>query len=226
MTFNFLPGLGCNFLPAVAASVRELHKPTIIGHQGAPRSKSPTHTHHTHKFRTPSPSSVSSSTSKPTQTRPPLRAISQGMTHLAGRRVQKVRWAPETGCGLKPHAVVRWGRKPFARVAYRGHLGHWRPKSPKNLKMSSSMPDMTGRPGHRTMEMNGGSSAPHLARTPCVPLFSTLLNRGGNRRAFRSIVRWNLRPVIFGVEFPTSRLWGAAKKTRAHTKGVMQPHAS
>ena len=33
--------------------------------------------------------------------------------------------------------------------------------------------------------MNGGSSAPCLARTPCVPLFSTLLNRGGNRRAFR-----------------------------------------
>ena len=25
--------------------------------------------------------------------------------------------------------------------------------------------------------MNGGSSAPYLARTPCVPLFSTLFNR-------------------------------------------------
>ena len=33
--------------------------------------------------------------------------------------------------------------------------------------------------------MNGGSSAPCLACTPCVPLFSTLFNRGGNRRAFR-----------------------------------------
>ena len=44
---------------------------------------------------------------------------------------------------------------------------------------------MTGRPGHRTMEMNGGSSVPYLARTPCVPLFSTLFIRGGNRRAFR-----------------------------------------
>ena len=30
---------------------------------------------------------------------------------------------------------------------------------------------MTGRAGYRTMEMNGGSSAPYLARTPCVPLF-------------------------------------------------------
>ena len=68
------------------------------------------------------------------------------------------------------------------------------------------MPSMTGRPGHQTMEMNGGS---YLARTLCVPLFCTLFNRGGNKRAFRlpgavqgiiSIVRWNLRPVIFGVE--------------------------
>ena len=33
------------------------------------------------------------------------------------------------------------------------------------------------------MEFDGGSSAPYLARTPCVPLFCTLLNRGGNRRA-------------------------------------------
>ena len=48
-----------------------------------------------------------------------------------------------------------------------------------------SMPNMTGRPGYRTMEMNGGRSAPYLARTPCVPLFCTLFNRGGNRRAFR-----------------------------------------
>ena len=33
--------------------------------------------------------------------------------------------------------------------------------------------------------MNGGSSASYLARTPCVLLFSTLFDRGGNRRAFR-----------------------------------------
>ena len=44
---------------------------------------------------------------------------------------------------------------------------------------------MTGRPGHRTMETIGGSSARHLARTPCVPLFCTSFNRGGNRGAFR-----------------------------------------
>ena len=46
------------------------------------------------------------------------------------------------------------------------------------------MPNMTGRPGYRTMEMNEGSSASYLARTPCVPFFSTLFNGGGNRRAF------------------------------------------
>ena len=69
------------------------------------------------------------------------------------------------------------------------------------------MPNVTGRPGCRTTEMNGGSSAPYLARTPCVPLVCTSVCRGGNRSTFRlpgagiiSIVRWSLRPVIFGVE--------------------------
>ena len=71
------------------------------------------------------------------------------------------------------------------------------------------MPNMIGRPGHQTMEMIGGSSVPYLARTLCVPLFSTSFNRVGNKERFRlpgggrgiiSIVRWNLRPVIFGVD--------------------------
>ena len=43
---------------------------------------------------------------------------------------------------------------------------------------------------------------------PLYPLVLYFLNGGGNRGAFRlpgkggivSIVRWNLRPVIFGVE--------------------------
>ena len=34
-------------------------------------------------------------------------------------------------------------------------------------------------------EMNGGSSASYLARTPCVPLFCALVSKGGSRRAFR-----------------------------------------
>ena len=33
--------------------------------------------------------------------------------------------------------------------------------------------------------MIGGSSVLYLARAPCVPLFSTLFIRGGNRRVFR-----------------------------------------
>ena len=64
-------------------------------------------------------------------------------------------------------------------------LEEWK-KVRKAKKMSeNSGTNMIGRPRYRTMEMNGGSSAPYLARTPCVPLFCTLFNRGGNRRAFR-----------------------------------------
>ena len=33
--------------------------------------------------------------------------------------------------------------------------------------------------------MIGGRSASYFARTPCVPLFCTLCNRGGNRGALR-----------------------------------------
>ena len=58
------------------------------------------------------------------------------------------------------------------------------PRTPKENR-NNSTPNMTGRPGCRTMEMIGGSSVSYLARTPCVPLSSTLFNRAGNRRAFR-----------------------------------------
>ena len=77
---------------------------------------------------------------------------------------------------------------------------------------SGSGTDMTGRPGHRTMEVIGGSSASYLACTPCVPSFCTLFSKGGSRRAFRlqgragimSIVQWTLRPVILGVDWRVS----------------------
>ena len=80
-------------------------------------------------------------------------------------------------------------------------------KQGKEDQSLNSTPNMTGRPGCRTMEMNGGNSAPYLARTPCVPLFCTLFNRVETeglldyqgRAGIISIVRWNLRPVIFGV---------------------------
>ena len=72
-----------------------------------------------------------------------------------------------------------------------------------------SASDMTGRPGYQTMEMIGGSSASHLACTPCVHLFCALFNGGveteglldyQGRAGIISIVRWNIRPVIFGVD--------------------------
>ena len=67
---------------------------------------------------------------------------------------------------------------------------------------------MTGRPGDRATEMNGGSTASHLARTPRVPLFMLIfvgLETKGRldfqgRRGITSVVRWNLRPVIFGSD--------------------------
>ena len=87
-------------------------------------------------------------------------------------------------------------------------------------KSKKSMPNMTGRPGHRTMEMNGGSSAPYLACTPCVPLFVHCLIRAETedqgRRGNISIVRWNLRPVIFGVE-KGAVLTKTAKMTNLHS---------
>ena len=60
------------------------------------------------------------------------------------------------------------------------------------------------------MEMNGGSAASYLTCTLCVPVFlliSVGLEAKGlldfqGRRGITSIVRWNLRPVIFGVDNP------------------------
>ena len=89
----------------------------------------------------------------------------------------------------------------------------WRPtllKVPERFweRAQKSMPNMTGRPGYWTMEMNGGSSAPYLARTLAFPWVvhclirvetEGLLDYQGWAGIF-SIVRWNRRPVIFGVE--------------------------
>ena len=58
---------------------------------------------------------------------------------------------------------------------------------------------MTGRSGHRTMEMNGKSTVSYLVRTPILKGLEVkgfLAFQG--RRGIASVVRWNLRPVIFG----------------------------
>ena len=66
------------------------------------------------------------------------------------------------------------------------------------------MPNSIGRPGRRTMEMNGGSSASYLERTLYAPLFA-FCSTGMEAKGFldcqgtagtNSIVSWNLRPVI------------------------------
>ena len=67
--------------------------------------------------------------------------------------------------------------------------------------------------------MNGGSSAPYLARTPCGPLFVHCLIRVETEglldyqgwAGIISIVRWNLRPVIFGVEAKRSPVQSKVK---------------
>ena len=64
-------------------------------------------------------------------------------------------------------------------------IGTPAPLSTLVLRSLVSTPNMTGRPGSRTMEMNGGSSASYLVCTPCIPLFCTLFRRGGNRRDSR-----------------------------------------
>ena len=79
---------------------------------------------------------------------------------------------------------------------------------------------MTGQPGHRTMEMNGGSSVPYLARTPCIPSFFTLFNIVGNRKAFRlpgeGVSTW---PIGCGTPSPFSEIFprGEHAKWRCDT---------
>ena len=70
------------------------------------------------------------------------------------------------------------------------------------------------------MEMNGRSTVSYLMRTPRVPFLMLILIgleaknslAFQGRRGITSVVRWNLRPVIFGVETSTSR------KTQKKTK--------
>ena len=48
-----------------------------------------------------------------------------------------------------------------------------------------SMPNMTGRPGYWTMEMNGGSSAPVPRLCPLRSLVCTSFNKGGSKGVFK-----------------------------------------
>ena len=78
----------------------------------------------------------------------------------------------------------------------------------------TNVTNVTGRPGDRTTEMNGGSTASYLARTPRVPLFMLIfigLETKGlldfqGRHGIASAVWWNLRPVIFGADFHNAEI--------------------
>ena len=67
------------------------------------------------------------------------------------------------------------------------------------------MPNMTGRPGHRTMEINGGNSAAYLARTPCAPLFCTCLVGVETEGRFR-LPGWAGIISLYGGSFARSYL--------------------
>ena len=64
---------------------------------------------------------------------------------------------------------------------------------------------MIGRPGDRTMEMIGGSTALYPLASQCFCFLIGVEAKGlldfQGRRGITSVVRWNPRPVIFGVEF-------------------------
>ena len=81
----------------------------------------------------------------------------------------------------------------YRGMAYQGNspsiapplkIGKNLPKNHRKITQDS-MPNMTGQPGCRTMEMNWGSSAPYLTCTPCAPLFCAWFSKGGNRRVFK-----------------------------------------
>ena len=82
----------------------------------------------------------------------------------------------------------------------------------QNNALLLSVPNITGRPGCQTMDMNEGSSASYLARAPCVPLFVLCLIRVETEGLFDYQGRTGMElspggPVIFGVDIgpPDSR---------------------
>ena len=60
------------------------------------------------------------------------------------------------------------------------------------------MPDMTGRPGCRTMEMFGGSIASYLARTPRIPLFVLIFIGLETKNVLDYQGRWGALPLYSG----------------------------
>ena len=82
---------------------------------------------------------------------------------------------------------------------------HFRPGTRPFMCQNFSGTGIAGRPGHRTMEMIGRRTALYLVHTPRISFFVLALigleAKGllavQERRGIASVVRWNLRPVIF-----------------------------
>ena len=135
-------------------------------------------------------------------------------------------WGPISLC-LCAFLGLEWGRPGIGKLYARKHRPEhiFRSFSPPPVRRfswkKSRMPTMTGRPGYRTMEMIGGSSAPYLTRTPCVPLFCTSFNRVGNKERFRL-------PGAGGGSFPLyggtfARSYSVSKKGRIIRTGDFSP---
>ena len=61
-----------------------------------------------------------------------------------------------------------------------------KPQFAKNASEEGYFGDQNiGRPGHRTMEVIGGSTVSYLARTPCVPVLLLISINSGSKGAFR-----------------------------------------
>ena len=127
--------------------------------------------------------------------------------------------------------VKRWKDKGILKRKKRGNEKNFRPATaiPSNKKNGVPIMNCADRPGLFAkkstetpnfsdnsvrvpyLEMNGGSTASYLARTApfaslCFYYFSRSGRKGAldfqGRHGITSVVRWKLRPVIFGVEMP------------------------
>ena len=77
---------------------------------------------------------------------------------------------------------------------------------------------MTGRPGERTMEINGGSTTSYLARTLVVWL--VLFSRSGIREAFLKLPGSTLDHFCLSVDRKRGQRKGATSKNVKHRQKV------
>ena len=79
------------------------------------------------------------------------------------------------------------------------------------------MPNMIGRQGCRTMEMNGGS---YLTRTPCAPLFGTSFNGGGNDMLFALLDNQGRAGIIPLCGGAFARSYSVSRNSRQNSRKI------